>query len=95
MEAVTVIDVPKSRRTTPPRSYQLDDPPWHLVGLVASALGMSRAALMKALALWYIRWPGAKLPPRLDPGVLASLYDETQEHFRRLDEIKATTETED
>ncbi len=95
MEAVTVIDVPKSRRTTPPRSYQLDDPPWHLVGLVADVLGMSRAALMRTLALWYIRWPGAKLPPRLDTAVLASLFEQTQEHFRRLDEIKASAETDD
>lgn len=73
MEAVTVIDVPRSRRTTPPRSTQIDDQPWRLFAAVAAHIGMSRAALMKTLVLWYIRWPGAKLPARLDPAVLAQL----------------------
>lgn len=73
MATVTVLDVPKSRRTTPPRSTQIDDQPWQLFAAVAAHIGMSRAALMKTLVLWYIRWPGAKLPPRLDPAVLAQL----------------------
>lgn len=54
----------KSRRTTPPRSTQLDDEPWAAFGVAAAELGMSRAKLMSTLMLWFIRWPGAKLPPR-------------------------------
>jgi hypothetical protein len=64
MPLVTVLDVPKSRRTTPPRSTQIEDEPWERFGDVAKSLGMSRSGLMKALVLWYIRWPGAKIPPR-------------------------------
>ena len=65
MGTVTVLGVPtKSRRVTPPRSTQIEDAPWQRFGEVAEALGMSRAGLMKTLVLWYIRWPGVKLPPR-------------------------------
>lgn len=65
MELVTVPAVAtKSRRTTPPRSTQIEDAPWERFGEVANELGVSRAALMKALVLWFIRWPGAKLPKR-------------------------------
>lgn len=64
MALVTVLGVPKSRRTTPPRSTQIDQDPWDRFGVVAGELGMSRAALMRDLVLWFIRWPGAKLPKR-------------------------------
>ena len=65
MGAVTVTPMPRSRRTTPPRSTQIDDVPWFRFGAAAHALGMSRASLMKQLVLWFIRWPGVKLPARL------------------------------
>lgn len=65
MELVTVHGVPtKSRRVTPPRSTQIDDKPWALLGLAAEGLGISRSSLLRDLALWFIRWPGAKLPKR-------------------------------
>lgn len=65
MEPVTVLDVTaKSRRTTPPRSTQIEDAPWRRFGEVAAELGVSRAALMKTLVLWFIRWDGVKLPKR-------------------------------
>lgn len=65
MSPVTVPDVAaKSRRVTPPRSTQLDDEPWSLFGVAAADLGMSRAKLMSTLMLWFIRWPGVKLPQR-------------------------------
>lgn len=68
MRAVTVLAVPtKSRRATPPRSTQIDDDPWERFRVVADGLGMSRAALMRDLVLWFIRWPGAKLPKRPGP----------------------------
>jgi hypothetical protein len=66
MSAVTVQPVsPGSRRKTPPRSTQLDDAPWFRFGAAAHRLGVSRASLMTTLMLWFIRWPGVKLPPRL------------------------------
>jgi hypothetical protein len=61
---VTVSDVPRSRRITPPRSTQIEGPPWRLFRAAASLLGVSAAGLMKTLVLWFVRWPGAKLPPR-------------------------------
>ncbi|MGD9749715.1 MAG: hypothetical protein AB7W59_01850 [Acidimicrobiia bacterium] len=67
MGTVTVLAVPRSRRVTPPRSTQIDDDPWKRFGEVADELGTSRAALMRALVLWFIRWPGAKLPRRPGP----------------------------
>lgn len=74
MELVTVLDVTtKSRRVTPPRSTQIDDNPWALLGLVAALLGMSRSSLLKDLALWFIRWPGAKLPKRPSEGEMTRL----------------------
>lgn len=80
MGLVTVLAVPtKSRRVTPPRSTQIDDAPWALFGLVATRLGMSRASLLRELALWFIRWPGAKLPKRLSEDDLAKLRAQTEE----------------
>lgn len=74
MELVTVLDVPtKDRRVTPPRSTQIDDRPWELLGLVAALLGNSRAGLLRDLALWFIRWPGAKLPKRPSEAEIAQL----------------------
>lgn len=64
MSTVTVPVVAADRRKTPPRSFQMEDSPWKRLGEVADELGTSRAGLVTALALWFIRWPGAKLPPR-------------------------------
>lgn len=64
MRLVTVSDVPVSRRTTPPRSTQIDDTTWGALGTAADELGISRSALLRDLAAWYVRRPGAKMPPR-------------------------------
>jgi hypothetical protein len=58
-----------SRRTTPLRTTQIADGPWVRFGEVATKLGTNRAALMRTLVLWFIRWPGVKLPPRPAPPV--------------------------
>lgn len=68
MSPVTVIGVPGSRRKTPPRSTQIDDAPWEKFSADVEAAGLSRAGVMRDLVLWWIRWPGAKLPKR--PGSL-------------------------
>jgi predicted GIY-YIG superfamily endonuclease len=56
-----------SRRVTPMRSLQMDDRPWAELGRCAEAIGSTRSAVIRDLVLWYIRWPGAKLPKRIDP----------------------------
>lgn len=66
MLPVTVPGVPGSRRKTPPRSTQIDDQPWTKFGDDAEAIGMTRSGVMRDLVLWWIRWPGAKLPKRPD-----------------------------
>lgn len=60
----TVARVPRSRRTTPPRSTQIEDEPWIKFGEDAAAIGMTRSAVIRELVLWWIRWPGAKMPKR-------------------------------
>lgn len=67
MSPVTVPTMPKSRRTTPPRSTQIDSEPWEEFGEHVQRLGLTRAGVMRDLVLWWIRWPGAKLPPRPAP----------------------------
>lgn len=53
-----------SRRTTPLRTTQIDDGPWAAFGRACDEIGASRAGVMRDLVLWFIRWPGAKLPRR-------------------------------
>lgn len=89
MPAVTVLTVAtKSRRKTPPRSTQIDDLPWFRFGAAAHFHGLSRAGLMKQLVLWFIRWPGAKIPPRLTedemPAAEAAFKAAEAERERRL-----------
>lgn len=64
LSPVTVLGVPGSRRKMPPRSTQIEDPPWAKFGRDVEALGLTRAGVMRDLVLWWIRWPGAKLPKR-------------------------------
>ena len=64
MPTVTVLAVATDRRKTPPRSFQLGDPTWEMLGAGARELGMSRAAVVAALCEWWVRCPGAKLPER-------------------------------
>lgn len=66
MPVTSVAAVAGSRRTTKLRTTQIPDDPWARFGQVAEQLGTSRAALMRDLVLWFIRWPGAKLPKRPD-----------------------------
>ena len=67
---------------------QMDDPPWERLGGAAKHLGMSRAKLLTTLGLWFIRWPGAKLPPRptdeqIDAGMAALAAEEAKREARR------------
>lgn len=62
---VTVTGVPEpSRRKTPARSTQIPDPPWEKFLSDAEAIDSTGSGVMRDLVLWWIRWPGAKLPKR-------------------------------
>lgn len=60
----SVEGVTGSRRTTKLRTTQIPDGPWEKFGTDADAAGSTRAGVMRDLVLWWIRWPGAKLPKR-------------------------------
>lgn len=65
MSRTTLITVPGSRRTKPLRTFVLDDDVWQLLDDAATEAGMrNRADLIRALILWWLRMPGAKMPAR-------------------------------
>jgi hypothetical protein len=55
-----VPDKPK----TPQRVIRLDDQLWHDLGQHAAELGTDRSAIIRELTSWWLRRPGAKMPPR-------------------------------
>lgn len=54
-------NVPK----TPARQFRIGDT-WYDFDAACKAMGTERATVMRELIDWYIREPGAKLPPRPD-----------------------------
>jgi hypothetical protein len=54
---------------TPPRQIRIGDT-WYDFDAAAKAMGTERAAVIRELIDWYIREPGAKLPPRPDRAVV-------------------------
>lgn len=58
-------NVPK----TPPRQIRIGDT-WYDFDAGAKSMGTERAAVIRELIDWYIREPGAKLPPRPDRAVV-------------------------
>jgi hypothetical protein len=68
MSLATVLDVPGSRRTTPLRTFVLANDLWGKLGRAAEEAGFrNRADLIRAVLLWWLREPGAKMPKRPDP----------------------------
>lgn len=49
---------------TPHRSIRVDDADWRDLNAHATAAGTDRAKLINAFIRWYLRRPGARLPPR-------------------------------
>lgn len=58
-------NVPK----TPARQIRIGDK-WYDFDAAAKSLGTERAAVIRELIDWYLREPGAKLPPRPDREVV-------------------------
>ena len=53
---------PEPDTYTPHRPIRIEDPLWDAVGAVVGQ--RKRAALVRDLLRWWMRMPGAKLPPR-------------------------------
>jgi metal-responsive CopG/Arc/MetJ family transcriptional regulator len=53
-------DKPKTQH----RSVRIDDDLWNKLDEVAKELGVDRATILRDLARWFVREPGAKLPKR-------------------------------
>jgi hypothetical protein len=49
---------------TPHRVVRIDDETWGRLGTAALNAGTDRSAIIRALVVWYLRQPGAKLPKR-------------------------------
>lgn len=54
----------RSGRGTPRQTVRIPEPAWIAFGEAAERLGTDRSALIRAFVEWYVREPGAKLPPR-------------------------------
>jgi hypothetical protein len=49
---------------TPNRAVRIDDETWAELGAAADAAGIDRSTVLRELARWWLRRPGAKLPSR-------------------------------
>lgn len=56
-------------RGTPQITVRLPPELWERVGRAASAAGTDRGSLIRALLRWWLREPGATIPPRPAPPV--------------------------
>lgn len=61
---------------TPPRQIRIPDDEWLPFDEATKAVGEPRAAVVRELIRWYMRRPGAKLPPRPDAGPWSTATDE-------------------
>jgi hypothetical protein len=52
---------------TPNRAVRIDDETWAALGAAALAADTDRSAILRQLAQWWLRWPGAKMPQRPVP----------------------------
>jgi len=51
-------------RGTTRRTIRMDEALWQALGAAVAAAGTDRGAILKELARWYCRVPGAELPQR-------------------------------
>lgn len=53
-----------NKPATPNRAVRIDDETWTALGEATEAAGTDRSAVLRELARWWLRRPGAKLPAR-------------------------------
>ena len=61
--AATIGSMP-NKPATPHRAVRIDDETWEALGDAATATGTDRSAVLRELARWWLRRPGAKMPAR-------------------------------
>jgi hypothetical protein len=49
---------------TPGRLVRFDDPDWAELGIDTATMSTDRSAVLRQLAAWWMRQPGARLPAR-------------------------------
>jgi hypothetical protein len=59
------------------RSVRFNDEDWAELDAATKAMGTDRGTVLKELARWYMRRPGAKLPARPTREMVQALRDET------------------
>lgn len=66
VQAVGSADVADEKKAsnTPHRSIRLEKELWEPLDAAARANGLDRSGLIRQFVRWYLRVPGAKLPPR-------------------------------
>jgi hypothetical protein len=61
--AATIGGMP-NKPATPHRAVRIDAETWDALDTAAKAAGKDRSAVLRELAQWWLRRPGAKMPPR-------------------------------
>lgn len=64
---------------TPARQVRIGDELWLDFDAPARSMGTERAAVVRELIAWYLREPGAKLPPRPDREVVLEARKQREE----------------
>lgn len=66
------------------RSIRIEDPEWDDGEPAAAKLGTDRSKVVNQLYAWWLRRPGAKLPTRPSPELMAEIVEQRQaEEARR------------
>ena len=78
----TICHVPDKPKTQH-RSVRIDDPEWDDGEPAAANLGTDRSKVINQLYAWWLRRPGAKLPVRPSPELMAQIVERRQEKERR------------
>jgi hypothetical protein len=53
-----------NKPATPNRAVRIDDETWEQLGDAATTADTDRSAILRQLVQWWLRRPGAKMPPR-------------------------------
>jgi hypothetical protein len=81
-----------NKPATPNRAVRIDDETWAALGTAAEAAGTDRSAILRGLAQWWLRAPGARVPARPDAGTGRDQNGTTRRGTREDDAGRAGTE---
>jgi hypothetical protein len=63
---------------TPIKNIRVENDEWDAFGAACTAAGTDRSTVIRQLARWYARQPGATLPKRPDPDLLVEIERDRQ-----------------